>query len=79
MVVADFERAASAGTISLELPARPALSDIDPDAFAILRRNLIENALKHGEAGPREVRLESDGTLRIVNEGPRCRPRRSSG
>lgn len=41
------------GRIELKVPASPVLSDIDPDAFAILARNLIENALKHGTAGER--------------------------
>lgn len=46
------------------------LSDIDPDAFAILARNLIENALKHGvPEKPVAVRL-ADGVLEVSNAGP---------
>lgn len=38
------------------------------DAFAIVLRNLIENALVHGTAGmPVEVFLENGGPVRIVN------------
>lgn len=45
------------------------VSDIDPDAFAILARNLIENALKHGTPEkPVEVRL-ADGMLQVSNAG----------
>ena len=43
---------------------------LDPDAFAILVRNLIENALRHGaHKQPVEVSMASDGTLRICNGG----------
>lgn len=46
------------------------VSDIDPDAFAILARNLIENALKHGAPdGPVEVRL-AEGVFEVSNAGP---------
>ena len=45
------------------------LSDIDPDAFAILARNLIENALKHGAPdAPVSVRL-ADGLFEVSNHG----------
>lgn len=41
------------------------------DAFAIVLRNLIENALVHGTAGePVEVFLENGGPVRIVNAAP---------
>jgi len=40
MIVAEFV----AGGVTLGIPARPVLFDVDPDAFAILSRNLIENA-----------------------------------
>lgn len=65
-----------AGTrVLLETPPEPVLSDIDPDAFAILARNLIENAQKHGTAdSPVQVALAPDGAgggrLRVTNRGP---------
>lgn len=63
--------AGAAGPIELALPDAPVLSRIDPDAFAILMRNLIENALKHGsQAEPVRVTLSMDGLLRIANAGP---------
>ena len=63
--------AGAAGPIELALPDAPVLSRIDPDAFAILMRNLIENALKHGsQAEPVCVTLSMDGLLRITNAGP---------
>ncbi|NLH83483.1 MAG: HAMP domain-containing protein [Phyllobacteriaceae bacterium] len=51
-------------------------SDVDPDAFAILARNLIENALKHGTAeGPVVVRLR-DGLFEVENDAPPTAPER---
>ena len=45
------------------------VTDLDPDAFAILARNLIENALKHGEPeSPVRIRLEGD-VFEVVNHG----------
>ncbi len=69
MVLSDFQRAAGAGRIMRDIPDDPVLSDIDPDAFAILARNLIENALRHGrEDAPVQVMLRS-GFLRVANDG----------
>ncbi|NYT61024.1 two-component sensor histidine kinase [Alcaligenaceae bacterium] len=69
-VVQDVRRTASA-PIELTLPpTEPVLSMIDPDAFAILVRNLIENALKHGAPDSAiEVSLSSDALLKVVNAG----------
>ena len=45
------------------------LSDLDPNAFAILARNLIENALKHGAPdAPVSVRL-AEGLFEVSNHG----------
>jgi len=58
--------------IELQLPSQDSVcSAIDPDAFGILLRNLIENALKYGAADqPVEVSLTDQGLLRVVNSGP---------
>ena len=43
---------------------------IDPDAFAIMLRNLVENGLKHGAAGRAvQVVVGAANTVRIRNEG----------
>jgi two-component system, OmpR family, sensor kinase len=56
--------------IDLKTPDDRVLSDVDPDAFAVLARNLIENALKHGTPDdPVEVVLEPD-SLTVRNHGP---------
>ena len=65
------ESADGAGRIDLRLPDAPVYSHIDVDAFAILARNLIENALKHGaRQEPVSVVLTADGVLRVANAGP---------
>ncbi|PZF78918.1 two-component sensor histidine kinase [Aestuariivirga litoralis] len=70
IVVEDAARG-SPGRVRLTLPQTPVLSDLDPDAFGILLRNLVDNALRHGkEDGIVEVDLAPGGTLRVVNDGP---------
>lgn len=68
-VVAEYQQAAGS-SLQLDITAATVLSSIDPDALAILVRNLIENALKHGaEDQPIEVRLTADGVLGVINAG----------
>lgn len=69
-IVDDFQRAAET-PLMLSLPNEECvMSSIDPDALAILLRNLVENALKHGqEDQPVEVIVSSDGILRVINSG----------
>lgn len=61
----------------LELTLTPADapgSDIDPDAFAILARNLIENAAIHGDPDGR-IAVRFDGrVLEVENDGPAVEP-----
>lgn len=61
----------AAARLTVALPeAGNLMSRMDADAFAILARNLIENALKHGAADqPISVRLDDDGLLRVTNGG----------
>ncbi len=71
VVVEDIDRMTEPGRISLQLPERPVMSDLDPDAAGILCRNLVDNALRHGsKAAPIEVTLRADGELVVTNEGP---------
>jgi len=76
MVVGEMTRAADgAGRIELALPGGAVRSRMDPDAFAIIARNLIENALKHGAPGaPVHVALSAGGMLRVANKGPAVPP-----
>ena len=71
VVVEDLARQAAPGRMSLSLPDRAVMSDLDPDVLGILCRNLVENALRHGsDAEPVDVTLGPDGTLRVANAGP---------
>lgn len=70
-VIGDYDRdTATAGRVLLENGANGKLTrNIDIDAFAIVMRNLIENALIHGAADD-EVTVSVDGgTIRVVNRG----------
>lgn len=67
----ELSRMLHARRIELELPAEPVMSDLDQDVFAILYRNLVENALRHGTGGtPIHVSLACNGTLTVANDGP---------
>ena len=71
IVTEDAARTAAPGRLHLLLPDQPVLSDLDPDAFGILLRNLIDNALRHGaETGRIDVTLAADGRLTVANDGP---------
>ncbi|MFZ7090016.1 ATP-binding protein [Primorskyibacter sp. 2E233] len=75
LIAEDFQRAAGENWLELEIADQPVLSDIDPDAFGILCRNLLENALKHGASGaPVRVTLTDKGTLSVANDGPTIAP-----
>jgi two-component system OmpR family sensor kinase len=69
MVVNDYQRK-TPGRLRLNVPDDSVMSLLDPDAFAILVRNLIENALRHGATDqPVNISLTGEGTLRVVNKG----------
>ena len=62
----------TAGRLHVTLPPEGSLmSHMDADAFAILARNLVENALKHGSTeAPVTIALSADGILSVANSGP---------
>jgi two-component system OmpR family sensor kinase len=71
LIVDDTARTTDPGRLALSLPDTPVLSDIDPDALAILARNLIENALRHGtDEAPVEITLDTRGRLVVANDSP---------
>jgi two-component system OmpR family sensor kinase len=71
LIVDDLARMAAPGRIRLAVPDSAVMSILDPDAVAILLRNLVENALRHGRPdSPVEVSLQADGTLVVANDGP---------
>jgi two-component system OmpR family sensor kinase len=77
LVAEDVSRGETPGRIVLHLPDRPVMSDLDPDAFGIVCRNLLENALRHGAPDtPVTMELEAGGTLRVANDGAVIPPER---
>jgi len=71
LIVDDFARLGATGRIALALAEAPVMSDLDPDAFGILARNLVENALKHGAPDAEvAVSLDAAGLLAVRNGGP---------
>jgi len=75
IVIDEIARAGNAERLVLELPAVPVLSDLDPDALAIVARNLTDNALRHGADGrPVEISLSAEGWLSVSNDGPLIPP-----
>ena len=70
--VVDEWNHSSGHRIELQLPTQASVySAIDPDAFGILLRNVIENALKYGAADqPINVSLTNQALLRVTNGGP---------
>ncbi len=61
--------------LRVTLPEGPVMSSIDPDAFAIVASNLLENALQHAPAGsPIMVRLTAGGELFVTNDGAAITP-----
>lgn len=75
IVTDDLGRMAAPDRIRLTLPDTAVFSDLDPDIFGILCRNLVENALRHGnDVTPVEVSLTPDGILTVSNGGPVLAP-----
>ena len=70
LIAQDFGHGSDAGRVRLSLPDAPVLSRIDPDAAAIVARNLIENALRHGDGGAVQVVLDGTARLAVENGGP---------
>lgn len=73
LVLEDFERKPEfTGRLRHEdlSEAKPVARNVDVDALGIVLRNLIENALVHGdESVPVEIGVRDDGTIAITNGG----------
>lgn len=73
MIVHDYQRSGEAsGRLAYTVsPSASLVRNVDIDAFGIVMRNLIENAITHGDPnGPIAVSVGDDGSIRIVNDGP---------
>jgi two-component system OmpR family sensor kinase len=76
LVIQDFERLGhTENRIISHVPSGAVMANIDPNAFAILLRNLLENGLKHGDPDkPVEVYLSPKAELRVLSPGPEIPP-----
>ncbi|TWI33198.1 sensor histidine kinase [Paracoccus sulfuroxidans] len=54
--------------VTVDLPDQPVMGHIDPDGYAIVLGNLVENALQHSETGGVRVRLTPDAVLEVEND-----------
>jgi two-component system OmpR family sensor kinase len=82
LVVTDFERRdPAAGRLRFHSAKGAVLAgSYSEDAFAIVLRNLIENALLHGNKDePVDIRLETGGVVRIVNGAAALSPDELAG
>ena len=71
LIIDDIARTTTSDRIILTLPDVAVMSDLDPDAFGILCRNLVENALRHGSrTDPVDVKLTQSGVFTVSNESP---------
>jgi two-component system OmpR family sensor kinase len=68
LTLEDFRHERAANRLHADMPDS-VLSRIDPDAFGILARNLIENALNHSPAGtPVKITLSALGKFSVCND-----------
>lgn len=80
LVAEDARRGAAGDRLKLSLPPHPVPARIDPDAFAIVLGNLIDNALHHGPPGAEvEIRLKPGALLEASNGGPALSPEALAG
>lgn len=76
LIVDDMARGWTGGRLTLTMADSPVLSDLDPDAFAILARNLMDNALRHGTQNTSvSINLSAEGVLQVDNEGRSIPPK----
>jgi two-component system OmpR family sensor kinase len=75
LMVRDLNsRDITAGRINLEVEATSLIAAIDPDAFAIALRNLVDNAARHGNASGEIDVLVGPDSVRVENAGPVVAP-----
>ncbi|MDR2880977.1 MAG: hypothetical protein LBV29_03650 [Azoarcus sp.] len=68
LTLEDFRNERAGERLHADMPDT-VLSRLDPDAFGILARNLIENALNHSPTGtPVEITLSAAGKLSVCND-----------
>ena len=71
MLMVDYARdSRTEGRVAYQAePGAAMVRNADIDAFGIVIRNLVENALSHGDPEqPVEVLIDGNGTIRVVND-----------
>ena len=71
MLMVDYARdSRTEGRVAYQAePGAAMVRNADIDAFGIVIRNLVENALSHGDPEqPVEVSIDGNGTIRVVND-----------
>lgn len=77
IIAQDLQHTLPEERIMLRMPDTSVLSTVDPDAAGIIVRNLLENALQHGDGtAPVDVSLSKDGVLSVANDGAMVVPER---
>ncbi|WP_306045107.1 ATP-binding protein [Nioella sp. MMSF_3534] len=77
IVVEDMQRSPAAPALVLDLPKDPVPTTLDADALGIVCRNLVDNALRHGDQYEAVgVTLTAGGDLVVSNAGPVVDPDR---
>ncbi len=79
LVIGDCRRRLDdSGKICYQRPAnRTLVARVDLDAFAIVMRNLIDNAINHGAMdAPVDISIGEGGVISVANEGPVVAPAR---
>ena len=74
LVATELGQGMPARRVQLDVPEAAVMSSVDPDAIAIVARNLIENALRHGTGDEVRVTLDSKGVLSVENGGDAISP-----
>ncbi|MBD8066578.1 two-component sensor histidine kinase [Devosia sp. PTR5] len=70
LVVRDFVKSGVPVVVEAHPDAAPH-GRVNPDAYALVMRNLIDNAVLHGADGePVAIHVAEDGTVRVINSGP---------
>ena len=70
IVAGDLAHGPDAERFTLSLPDHPVVTEIDADAIAIIARNLLENALRHGSDRQIHMSLDAKARLCVENDCP---------
>lgn len=75
-IVDEFKKRPDGDRLTLDRAEdRPLMSHLDPDAFGILVKNLVENAFNHGDVGaPISISVHGEKRISVINHCPTVPP-----